>query len=211
MSNPLHAAPAGASQPAAPISAASTPGGHAQMSQPSAWITRFAPLIRANGRALDVACGGGRHARYLAGLGLAVEAVDRDAEALLGLAGEPRIVVRHADLEGGPWPYSGAVFDAVLVTNYLYRPILPALTALLAPGGVLLYETFARGNESYGRPSNPDFLLAPGELLELAEGAGLRVVAYEDGYVDSPKPAVVQRICAMRPPAEAALLRLQPA
>jgi SAM-dependent methyltransferase len=200
MSNPLDG-PAGA----APA------GGHAQLSRPSPWIARFAPLIRAGGRALDLACGGGRHARYLAGRGLNVEAVDRDAEALLGLAGEARIAVRHADLEDGPWPYAQAAFDAVIVTNYLYRPIFPLVTALLAPGGVLLYETFARGNESYGRPANPDFLLAPGELLQVARDADLRVVAYEDGYVEAPKPAIVQRICAVRPPAEPALLRLQAA
>jgi len=185
-------------------------GGHAHATEVSAWVARFAPLLPAGARVLDLACGGGRHARYLAARGCLVEAVDRDAEALLGLSGAPGIVVRHADLESGPWPYAGASFDAVLVTNYLYRPLLPLIAASLAPRGLLLYETFAQGNGSYGRPSNPDFLLAPGELLEVARAAQLRVVAYEDGYVESPKPAIVQRITAVRGPVEPALLALLP-
>jgi len=185
--------------------------GHAHMTEVSAWVARFAPLIASGAHALDLACGGGRHARYLAARGCTVEAVDRDAEALLGLSGADGIVVRHADLESGAWPYADAGFGAVVVTNYLFRPLLPLIAASLAPGGVLIYETFAQGNESYGRPSNPDFLLAPGELLGVARAAQLRVVAYEDGYVEFPKPAVVQRIAAVRGPAESALLTLQPA
>lgn len=183
-------------------------GMHAGLTEPSAWVARFAPLLRPGGRVLDVACGSGRHARYLAAQGHRVEAVDRDAEALLGLGGSAAITVRHADLEAGVWPYADGMFDGVVVTNYLFRPLLPLIAACLAPSGVLLYETFGRGNESYGRPSNPDFLLAPGELLGVARTAQLRVVAYEDGYSEFPRPAVVQRIAAVRPPAEPAMLPL---
>jgi SAM-dependent methyltransferase len=163
--------------------------------EPSAWVVRFAGLIRPGGRALDVACGGGRHARLLASLGHAVEAVDRDAPALAGLADVARVRTTCSDIEGGAWPYPGARFDAVVVTNYLHRPLLPVLVSSLAQGGVLLYETFARGNERYGRPSNPEFLLESGELLRAC--AALRIVAYEDVRVDVPRPALVQRICAI--------------
>ncbi len=169
---------------------------HRELELPSDWVRRFAPLIRAGGQVLDVACGGGRHARFLAGLGHGVEAVDRDAEALLRLAGVAGVSARGADLENGRWPYAGRRFDAVVVTNYLHRPLLPNLLAALATDGVLIYETFAAGNERYGRPGNPDFLLEPGELLELARG-WLHVVAYEDTYVAAPRPAMVQRLCAV--------------
>jgi len=190
------------------MSVAPDPATHAQVTAISAWVERFAPLIRQGGRVLDLACGNGRHARHLAGRGCRVEAVDRDAEALLGLGGTAAITVRHADLEAGAWPYADGMFDGIVVTNYLFRPLLPLIGASLAPGGVLIYETFGRGNESYGRPSNPDFLLAPGELLALARAAQLRVVAYEDGYTEIPKPAMVQRIAAVCPPAQAAGLLL---
>lgn len=174
---------------------------HADLSAVSPWVARFAPLARAGGRVLDVACGGGRHALHFAALGFRVDAVDRDAQALARLAGADGVTVRQADIESGPWPYAGLVFDAIVVTNYLHRPLLPVLAAGLAPGGVLIYETFAQGNGSYGRPSNPDFLLAPGELLALAAAARLQVAAYEHGYTEAPKPAVVQRLAAIRPPA----------
>jgi SAM-dependent methyltransferase len=183
-------------------------GKHAGLTAVSAWVERFAPLIRPGGYVLDLACGSGRHARHLAGRGYRVEAVDRDAEALLALGGSAAITVRHADLEGGVWPYTDGTFDGIVVTNYLFRPLLPLIAASLAPGGMLIYETFAQGNESYGRPANPDFLLAPGELLALARAAQLRVVAYEDGYSGTPKPAMVQRIAAARPPVAAAGLSL---
>lgn len=142
---------------------------------------------------LDVACGKGRHLRYLASLGLAVVGVDRDAQALAGLRGAE---IRVADIETGPWPFTPGEFDGVVVTNYLHRPLFPDIVAALRPGGVLVYETFARGNERYGRPSNPDFLLEPGELLRRVEP--LSVIAFEEGLVFSPKQALIQRICAVR-------------
>ncbi|HJW02012.1 MAG TPA: methyltransferase domain-containing protein [Azospira sp.] len=163
---------------------------------PSAWITRFAPLIPASGGVLDLACGQGRHARFLAGLGLAVEAVDRDEVALASLASIPGVTVRCADLEVGAWPYAGQRFAGIVVTRYLYRPLLPLLLDALAKGGVLLYETFMVGQERFGRPSNPDFLLRSQELLDLARAGGLRVLAYEEG--EQPGPAMLQRLCAVR-------------
>ncbi len=159
-------------------------------------IVPIVPMAPTGCTVLDVACGGGRHARYFASRGHRVEAVDRDGAALSGLAGVDRVVTKCADIESGPWPYTGRTFGVIVVTNYLYRPLFPLLLQAMAPGGMLIYETFALGNERYGRPSNPDFLLRPGELLEAVHGK-LRVLAYEDLYVESPKPAMVQRICAM--------------
>lgn len=164
---------------------------------PSAWALRWAERVPSGGRILDVACGTGRHARFFAARGHPVEAVDRDPALLAGLAGVPGVTRRHADLEQDPWPYAGEQFAGVVVANYLHRPLFPRLLESLAVDGVLLYETFAAGNERYGRPSNPDFLLKPGELLDLVRGK-LRVVAYEDLFVSDPKPAMVQRICAIR-------------
>jgi SAM-dependent methyltransferase len=146
---------------------------------PSDWVVHWADLLPRGGRVLDVACGGGRHARLLAGRGHPVEAVDRDPALLAEVAQVPGVVTRCADLEGGPWPYAGERFAGIVVVNYLHRPRLPHLLAALAAGGVLIYETFAAGNERYGRPANPDFLLQPGELLGLVRGQ-LRVIAYED-------------------------------
>jgi SAM-dependent methyltransferase len=165
----------------------------------SSWVARWAPLIPL-GETLDLACGSGRHARLLASLGHAVTAVDRDAEALLAAAGEGITTLQH-DLEapGAAWPFAPGRFAGVVVTNYLHRPLFGQIAAALAPDGVLVYETFARGNEVFGKPSNPDFLLSPGELLDLASRGGLRVVAYEDGVIDHPKPARVQRLCAVGP------------
>ena len=163
---------------------------------PSPWVVRWAELIRSGGRVLDVATGGGRHARWLAALGHSVDAVDRDSDAVAALGGIPGIRPLCADLENGPWPYGACEYAAVIVTNYLHRPLFPALLDALAPGGVLIYETFAVGNERYGKPSNPHFLLRPGELLEVVRGR-LKVVAYEDVHVREPKPAMVQRLCAM--------------
>lgn len=170
---------------------------HSFLDAPSAWVCRFAPLVRAGGRVLDYACGGGRHARWLAGHGFRVVAADRDAAALRALDAVAGVEVVEADLEGAPWPFEGQSFDAVVVTNYLYRPRLQMLLDAIAEGGVLIYETFMRGNERFGRPSNPDFLLTPGELLERV-GSAFSVVAFEQGEVAHPRPAVVQRLCAIR-------------
>jgi SAM-dependent methyltransferase len=165
----------------------------------SSWVSRWAPLVP-RGEALDLACGSGRHARLLASLGHAVTALDRDAQALAAAAGQGIAAVQH-DLEapGAAWPFAPGRFAGIVVTNYLHRPLFGEIAAALAPDGVLIYETFARGNEIFGKPSNPDFLLNPGELLELVARGGLRVLAYEDGVVDSPKPARVQRLCAVGP------------
>jgi SAM-dependent methyltransferase len=166
----------------------------------SAWVARWAPLIPRGGEALDLACGSGRHARLLASLGHPVIALDRDAQALVAAAGEGIATVQH-DLEapGAEWPFAPGSLAGIVVTNYLHRPLFGHLAAALAPDGVLIYETFARGNEAFGKPSNPDFLLMPGELLGLAGQGGLRVVAYEDGVLVRPKPARVQRLCAVGP------------
>lgn len=170
---------------------------HSSLGTPSPWVTRFAPLIATGGEVLDYASGGGRHARWLAVRGFRVEAADRDGVVLELLAGLPNVQPRVADLETGPWPYAGRRFDAVVVTNYLFRPRLAELLRLLGPGGVLIYETFMVGNERFGKPANPDFLLRPGELLDLVR-PGFNVVAFEQGEVAQPRPAVIQRICAVK-------------
>lgn len=163
---------------------------------PSDWVRRFAGLLPPGGNALDLACGGGRHARLLAASGRRVLAVDRDVEALAGLAACPGIEVLQADLEGGAWPLAGRRFAGIVVTNYLHRPLFPHLLAALEADGMLIYETFMLGNERFGRPSNPAFLLRPNELLE-AFASCMQVVAFEQGEVAQPKPAVVQRLCAV--------------
>ena len=170
---------------------------HFDALRPSSWVQRFAGLIRDGGEVLDMACGTGRHARLLAGLGFRVEAVDRDAEALAALAGIAKVSTRQADLEGGPWPYARRGFDGIVVAHYLHRPLFPLIIDALGEGGVLIYETFMLGNERFGRPSNPDFLLRPNELFE-AFGTRLQIVAFEQGEVAQPKPAVMQRLCAVR-------------
>lgn len=162
---------------------------------PSPWVARFAPLIKPGGQVLDLACGYGRHARYLAGLGHPVLAVDRDEAALTTVATVAGIETRVADLEQGTWPFGALRFDAIIVTHYLHRPLFADLLAALRPDGVLIYETFAEGNAVFGRPTRPEFLLQPDELLQRL-GATLRVVAFEQGQVASPFPAVVERICA---------------
>ncbi|HXF68082.1 MAG TPA: methyltransferase domain-containing protein [Burkholderiales bacterium] len=163
---------------------------------PSAWVVRWAERVPAGGRVLDIACGHGRHARFFAARGHPVEAVDRDPDKLAALADVPGVTARCADLEGGPWPYAGERFAGIVVVNYLHRPLFPHLLAALAPEGALIYETFALGTEKFGRPSNPDFLLRPGELLEVVRGR-LRVIAYEDLFVTDPRPAMLQRLCAI--------------
>lgn len=163
---------------------------------PSSWVQRWAPLIRPGGTVLDVACGAGRNLRWLAAQGLVLTGVDRDANAVATLQGTAEIIV--ADIEDGPWPLAGRQFSAVVVTNYLWRPLLPTLINSVADGGLLIYETFADGQQTVGRPSRPDFLLQHGELLQVC--TGWRVVAYEDGCLASPE-RFVQRIAAVRQPA----------
>lgn len=161
---------------------------------PSAWIARFAGLVPAGAEILDVATGGGRHSRFFVQRNNPVTAVDRDISALRGVAG---IDALEIDLEdGNPWPFADRRFGGVIVTNYLHRPILPGIVGAVAPGGALLYETFAVGNERFGKPSSPAFLLRPGELLDAVRGR-LRVIAYEDVELAEPKPAMVQRIAAV--------------
>jgi SAM-dependent methyltransferase len=167
----------------------------------SPWLQRWAHLLPPGGRVLDLACGRGRHLRWLAERGFRVTGIDRDAAALaaaqdLADAGQAELI--EADVENGPWPCPGRQFDAVVVTNYLWRPLWPKVLAALAPGGVLVYETFAAGNETVGKPSRPDFLLQHGELLQRC--AGLRIVAYEDGFLDAPA-RFVQRVVALQPAA----------
>ena len=164
--------------------------------QPSPWIVRFAHLVPAGARVLDVAAGQGRHARFFASRGARVVAVDRDAAALAALAGSPRIETRAADLEAGAWAFAGERFDAIVVANYLHRPLLPHLLDALADDGAFVYETFAVGNERFGRPSNPDFLLRQGELVEAVRGR-LTSVAFEQGHVGGDRPAAVQRLAAV--------------
>ncbi|MGJ7497541.1 class I SAM-dependent methyltransferase [Variovorax sp. RT4R15] len=160
---------------------------------PSAWVERWSHLVPPGGTVLDVACGAGRHMRWFAERGHAVTGVDRAPEAVAAASHFGQVL--QADIEAGPWPFAGRQFDAVVVTHYLWRARLPDIVAAVAPGGVLLYETFAAGNETVGKPSRPDFLLQPGELLSAS--AGLRVVAYEDGFLPDPE-RFVQRIAAVR-------------
>ncbi|MDE2147881.1 MAG: class I SAM-dependent methyltransferase [Burkholderiales bacterium] len=180
---------------AAQATPADPPAAAAPSPLPSPWVQRFAAQLPPGARVLDVACGSGRHLRWLAGQGYAVTGVDRDATALAPLATLAETLV--ADLEGEPWPLPGRRFDGIVVTNYLWRPLWPALRAALADGGMLICETFAAGHERIGRPSRPEFLLQRGELLRLCDG--LRVLAYEDGFEPAP-PRVVQRIAAVDEP-----------
>ena len=163
---------------------------------PSPWVRRWLGVLPAGATVLDFAAGSGRHAREALRRGLRATAIDRDAAALASL--EQGVATRVADLEAGAWPFGDERFDAVVVANYLFRPRFALLAALVAPGGLLIYETFAQGNERYGRPSNPAFLLAPGELCERSRRAGLRILGYEHGLLGQPRPAVVQRVCAVR-------------
>ena len=170
--------------------------------KPSDWVARWGRLVKPGGQVLDIACGHGRHMKWFAEHGHATLGIDRSEEALASakLFG----VTVHADIEQGPWPLQsdGSVrqFDAVVVTNYLWRALFPVISQSLSPGGMLIYETFAIGNEAFGRPKNPDFLLRPGELLQhflsnpVPDRAG-HCIAYEHGMIESPKPALVQRIC----------------
>jgi len=165
---------------------------------PSAWVRRWTHLLAAGATVLDVACGHGRHMRWLSEQGCQVTGLDRSADALAAAKAYGEVVL--ADIENNDWPllHNGVArqFDGVVVTNYLWRALLPMIAASVRPGGVLIYETFAQGNETVGKPSRPDFLLAHGELLE--HFANWQVVAYEDGFLESP-PRFVQRIAAIRP------------
>jgi len=158
---------------------------------PSAWVIRFGSSIEPGGSILDVACGSGRHANWFAARGHAVHAVDRDDQSKLS----SQIAFKRSDIEKEAWPYQGQLFAGVIVTNYLHRPLMKTLVNAVAPEGWLIYETFAAGNERFGRPSRSEFLLQPGELLEAVKGK-LQVVAYENDFVEFPKPAIVQRIAA---------------
>jgi SAM-dependent methyltransferase len=167
--------------------------------EPSDWVQRWAHLVAPGGTVLDVACGSGRHMRWLAERGHRVTGIDRDAAALASAAAHGTVI--NADIENGPWPLVGQTFDAVVVTNYLWRPLWPQLLASVKPGGVLIYETFAHGQASVGRPSRPEFLLQPGELLRVC--AEWHTVAYEHGVLSEPT-RFVQRIVAMpNPPPDA--------
>ena len=167
------------------------------IADPAPWVLRFAERVPAGGTVLDLACGAGRHTRLFLAQGYRVLAVDRDLAGIADLADHASLERLQADLEDGHQPpFAGRRFDGVVVVNYLHRPLLPALVTWVASGGVLIYETFAHGNERFGRPRNPDFLLRPGELLEAVRGR-LRVIAYEDVTVTQPRPAAMQRIAAV--------------
>ncbi len=175
------------------------------MTLPSAWLQRFHHLLNTtHGQILDLACGVGRNSFYLHSLGLPLLALDKDAQSLAGLQAKG-IETKVHDLEAGnigyDWPFAGHSFAAIIVCNYLHRPLFPHLLASLKPDGLLIYETFAAGNENFGKPSNPAFLLRPGELLAQMQSnptVTMSIIAYEDGYVGQPKPAMVQRICARK-------------
>ena len=164
----------------------------------SLWVARWLQLVPPRSSVLDVACGSGRHTRLAARLGHRVVALDRNIDALDGIQDVSGVTTLHADIEADEWPLAGQKFDAVVVTNYLHRPLFPRLLQSVSEVGLLIYETFALGNERFGRPSNPAFLLDPGELYERVH-TSLRVLGYEDLYVETSKPAMVQRICACGP------------
>jgi SAM-dependent methyltransferase len=166
-------------------------------SLPSAWVVRFAGMVPSASEVLDIACGAGRHSRFFLGRGHPVTAVDIDLSGLAGLGGQKGLSLVQADLEKGPWPLPGRCFGAVVVVNFLWRPLFPVLIDSVEPGGVLLYDTFALGQERFGRPANPEHLLRPGELLEAVRGR-LTVRAYEHGETAEPAPSIRQRLCAYR-------------
>jgi SAM-dependent methyltransferase len=183
-----------------PSSADNVSSAHAADLAPSSWVVQHAKHIPAGQRVLDLACGGGRHARYLAAQGFRVDAVDRDLTQFVDVPEGVRLLA--ADLEGQPWPFKAETYAGAVVTNYLHRPLFPLLIDALVVGGVLIYETFARGNEAFGRPTRAEFLLEPGELLRAMAGR-CTVLAFEEGYIDTPKPAVLQRMAAIKRPPSA--------
>jgi SAM-dependent methyltransferase len=163
---------------------------------PSPWVARFAPRVAPSGTVLDLACGGGRHGRLFLERGHRVSFLDRDLSGVADLRGDDRAELIEADIENGPWPLAGKRLAGIVVTNYLWRPLKQQIIGALSPGGLLIYETFMRGNERFGKPSNPDFLLAPHELLDWCREAGLEIRAFEQGEEAN---AVRQRICAVKP------------
>ncbi|HVO03771.1 MAG TPA: class I SAM-dependent methyltransferase [Candidatus Cybelea sp.] len=170
-----------------------------QVTPPASWVAEHASLIPKSGPVLDLAAGSGRHALFFKGLGYRPVAVDRDVSRLADLKADAQTEVIEADLEsGGPWPLGDRRFAGIVVTNYLWRPILPRIAAALLPGGILIYETFGLGQERHGKPTNPDFLLRPGELLDFAESTGLVVRAYRCGEIAAPARAVRQGVVAQR-------------
>jgi SAM-dependent methyltransferase len=172
---------------------------HAGFKTPSAWVIRWAPLAPEGAPVLDLACGSGRHGRLFLDRGHPTVFLDRDLRAVEDLRETSGARLVEADLEtGGPFPLAGERFGAVVVTCYLHRPILPDLVSAIMPGGVLIYETFARGNEAYGHPAREAYLLEEGELLRAVKGR-LSVRAYEHGFDAEPKPGIRQRICAISP------------
>ena len=181
-----------------PAASATLPSSHGAQA-PSDWIARFAHLVRPQGQVLDIACGLGRHMRMFHASNHPVTGIDRAQEAIDAVANLGQAI--QADIENSPWPLPGQQFDAVVVTNYLWRPLWAQILDSVKPGGVLLYETFGQGNEVFGKPSRPDFLLAPGELLKICEG--WTIVAYEHGQLHQPE-RVVQRIAAIKPGADSA-------
>jgi SAM-dependent methyltransferase len=170
---------------------------HVSVENASPWVKRFASQIPKAGTVLDLACGGGRHSFLLAQMGYSVLAVDRDINEVEKNVNS-LVCVKALNLEQEIWPLENDTFSGIVVTNYLYRAHLDRLPKMLQPNGVLIYETFAQGNERFGKPSNPNFLLKTGELLELSGRHGLKVLAYEDIYQAEPKPAMVQRLCAVK-------------
>ena len=164
----------------------------------SPWIEKYAPLIPKEKPVLDLACGKGRHSLYLLDAGYEVTAADVETTSISAFKGREGLTILQADLEKDGWPFAANSFSGLVVVNYLWRPLFANISAALAPGGVLLYDTFMQGNEKYGRPSNPDFLLAPGELSE-SFGEGMEIIDFFEGYVDKPSPACRQSIVARKP------------
>ena len=170
-----------------------------QDNSPSRWVSRWSNLLKPGTKILDLACGRGRNSLFLASLGHNVLAVDRDATKLSDISERPEITTMCEDLESGSWPLDGWKFGGIIVTNYLYRPMLPDLMENLESGGIFIYETFAQGNQVFGKPSNPNYLLFPYELLDMLRDK-LHIIGFEQGRVNSPSRAIIQRVCATSAP-----------